>query len=239
MTQVFPNYFVAEGKALVLRCCRPSMVSSNNFRWPVEGPVSCPDWHPKPECGNGLHGWLWGEGVASSASLDLDDLEIRWLVVEVSRDALVDLDGKVKFPSGWVLYCGDRQTAIDLLVRFRGADRPIIGHTVTGGRCATAGDYGKAVAGDYGFASAGSYGVAEAGDFGHSVVRSYGTAVTGIGGRARAGVLGRLVAGTGSATVTLLVGEMGTKPDVWYELVGGTLVEAEDQSPLDSGGWSK
>jgi hypothetical protein len=47
---------------LILRTCKPDMTSYKGFRWPESGPVDCPDWDPKPKCGNGLHGFLWGEG---------------------------------------------------------------------------------------------------------------------------------------------------------------------------------
>ena len=89
--------------ALVLRTCAADMTSYGGFRWPESGPVSCPDWKPKPVCGNGLHGFLWGEGDGSLISWDADS---RWLVVEVDPTTVVELKGKVKFPTGVVVFCG-------------------------------------------------------------------------------------------------------------------------------------
>ena len=137
---------------LVLRVCRPNGESHNGFRWPMHGPVKCDDWDPTPECGGGLHGWLWGEGDASAASWDLNATDNRWLVVRVRADEIVDLSGKVKFPRGTVVHCGTAETATAYLVAHGGAGRAIIRGT------ATAGDYGTATAGDYGTATAGDRG---------------------------------------------------------------------------------
>lgn len=47
--------------AYVLRTCSADMTSHGDFRWPKRGRVEAPDWKPTAECGNGLHGLLWGE----------------------------------------------------------------------------------------------------------------------------------------------------------------------------------
>lgn len=98
---------------LVLRTCNKDMSSRNNFVWPRSGPVSCYDWKPTKECGHGLHGFLKGEGNPSLA--DWGD-KATWLVVEVFVRDIIDLDGKVKFPRGNVLYAGDRKTATDMIL---------------------------------------------------------------------------------------------------------------------------
>ena len=54
-------------KHLILRTCGANMKSHGGFQWPRSGPVSAPDWNPAPECGNGLHGFLRGEGDGSLA----------------------------------------------------------------------------------------------------------------------------------------------------------------------------
>lgn len=66
---------------LVMRTCSADMTSYDGFRWPKRGPVSAPDWIDNYECGNGLHGWLWGEGDASLGQCD--DINAKWLVVRV------------------------------------------------------------------------------------------------------------------------------------------------------------
>lgn len=87
---------VAESKTvLVLRTCTKDMTSYNGFKWPTEGQVEAPDWQPTKECGHGLHGWLWGSG---NWELKIKGEKTKWLVLEVERESIIDLDGKVKFP---------------------------------------------------------------------------------------------------------------------------------------------
>ena len=47
---------------LILRTCNKDMTTYGGFKWPTSGEVVAPDWKPNAECGNGLHGLLWGEG---------------------------------------------------------------------------------------------------------------------------------------------------------------------------------
>lgn len=49
---------------LMLRFVGPEGESYGGFRWPLKvgAVVEAPDWDPRRECANGLHGWLWGEG---------------------------------------------------------------------------------------------------------------------------------------------------------------------------------
>src|ERR1035437_1543596 len=98
---------------LVLRTCSASMISSNNFKWPGEGAVVCPDWEPTDQCGHGLHGLPWGVGDGNL--LDWSN-GARWLVVSVSashlRMGVGDLTDKCKFSRGIVMFCGDRIGAV-------------------------------------------------------------------------------------------------------------------------------
>ena len=57
---------------LVLRTCAADMTSYGGFKWPKSGPVKCDDWKPRAECGNGLHGLLWGVGDGSLRPLQLE-----------------------------------------------------------------------------------------------------------------------------------------------------------------------
>lgn len=156
-------------KVLVLRTCRADMTSYRGFKWPESGPVEAPDWQPDEECGNGLHGWLWGVG---DYSLKHDDPNAKWLVVEVNASEIIDLEGKVKFPSGNVLYCGDFATAFRM-VRERAPDATVsnfsscdYGHATATGRR----DHATAT-GESGLASTtGAYGHAiTTGYYGHSI----------------------------------------------------------------------
>ena len=108
---------------LVLRTCAADMTSRNDFRWPESGHVEAPDWDPTPECGDGLHGLLWGKGDANLMAHVKPDS--KWLVVEVDATLIVDLGDKVKFPRGNVIHAGDRETAIKMIsARAPGVRRP-------------------------------------------------------------------------------------------------------------------
>ena len=120
-------------KVLVLRNCRPDMTSYEGFQWPSSGLVEAPDWDPAPRCGNGLHGWLWGEGDGSLGFADQHPTDAKWLVLEVEASATVELQGKVKFPRAVVAHCGDRLSATEYLAANGGTGRAIIGGTSTSG----------------------------------------------------------------------------------------------------------
>ena len=136
-------------KVLVLRTCAPDMTAHGGFKWPTSGKVSAPDWQDDGECGHGLHGLLLGEG--DGALLNWDE-HAKWLVVEVNKADIRELNWKVKFPEGKVVFCGDRLGATSYL-----AERSS-GHAVVGGT-ATAGDAGTATAGYEGTATAGYRGI--------------------------------------------------------------------------------
>ena len=190
------------------------MTSRGGFKWPASGPVAAPDWNPKPACGQGLHGLLWGEGDGQL----LDWTEgAKWLVVEVDASSVVDLSGKVKFPSGQVVHCGDCDSATSHLLEHDGSGKAICGAKATAGYygTATAGDYGTATAGDAGTATAGYYGTATAGDDGTATAGVRGTATAGVRGTATAGDAGTATAGVrGTATAgyagTATAGDNGT-----------------------------
>jgi hypothetical protein len=145
------NIKLNEGEALVLRTCNVDLTAYKGFKWPESGVVEAPDWDPKPECGYGLHGLLWGEGDGSLLNWSPD---AKWLVCKVVASECVELRGKVKFPRCEVVFCGDRLGATKLIQ----AHRP--GAAVTGGT-ATAGDSGTATAGNHGTATAGEFGIIE------------------------------------------------------------------------------
>ncbi len=114
----------------VLRTCAADMTANGGFVWPKNGPVECPDWNPQPECGNGLHGLLMGEGDAQLLSWAPD---AKWLVVAVAAKNVVDLNGKVKFPRGEVVYCGERDGALRHLEGCGARYANLPGATLAGG----------------------------------------------------------------------------------------------------------
>ena len=107
---------------------------------------------------------------------------------------------------------------------------------------ANAGDYGAARAaraGDYGAANAGDYGAARAGDYGAANAGDYGAAIVSNSGRVKGGYGCVLVArnieyskDTERYEVTdwacAIVDGKDIKPDTWYRLKDGKLVEDND-----------
>jgi hypothetical protein len=134
-----PYRKLPDGIALVMRTCNADLTAHGGFRWPAGGPIECPDWQPIAECGNGLHGLLWGGG--DSDRLDWSP-DAKWLVVAVWETDVIEIDRKVKFPRGWVLHVGDRYSATNFLSEHERA----IGRAIHAGT-ATAGDDGTATAG--------------------------------------------------------------------------------------------
>ena len=145
---------------LVLRACNPDMSSRNGFVWPQVGRVAeAPDWKPETMCGNGLHGWLWGNGDINASGGTHNVADAKWLVVEVIKSEIVDLTGKVKFPRGTVRFIG---SAVDAAAMIQ-ASAPV----------GTAVIYGTATAGTRGTATAGYAGTATAGESGYILIRKY------------------------------------------------------------------
>ena len=214
---------------LVLRTCRQDMSAYGGFKWPTEGPVEAPDWIANDQCGNGLHGALWGEGDGGLFNWDPD---AKWLVVSADEKTIVDLKGKVKFPRGTVVHCGDRFSATEYIKAHGGAGRAIIGATAVADirGTATAGHYGTATAGDGGTATAGYRGTAAAGDHGTATAGYGGTATAGDRGTATAGRYGTATAGDRGElhlrwwdgqrqrTQVAYVGEDGILPNTPYRL---------------------
>jgi len=209
---------------LVLRTCDEDLTAYNDFQWPESGPVEALDWDPEPECGHGLHGYLWGQGDG----IHLDwDISAKWLVVEVKWSEIVSLEDKVKFPRGNVVHCGDQLSATNYLLA-HGAQGPVIGSTMVVGHngsvetgvlgTSIAGDHGvatsqkdgRAITGDhgksttfpYGISISGHRGEATSGDHGYSMVASKGFAQTGTGGISIAGYEGKAVSGYAGCSLT-------------------------------------
>ena len=191
---------------LVLRTCKSDMTSYGGFKWLSAGLVEAPDWNPEPRCGHGLHGLLWGEGDGSLLCWSAD---AKWLVILVAAETVVEIGGKVKFPAGDVIFCGDRPGATQYIANNGGFGRQIAGGTATAGYSgtATAGYRGTATAGDRGTATVGYSGTATAGDSGTATAGDSGTATAGYRGTAMAGDSGTATAGDrGTATA----GDRGT-----------------------------
>jgi len=223
------SYGLPAGKALCLRTNNEDMTSYNGFRWPDSGYVTAPDWQPTPECGNGLHGLLWGDGDASLLNWDAT---AKWLVVEIDADSAINLDGKVKFPNCVVVHVGNRHSAATFIAPFVPPGTKVIGGT------ATAGDRGTATAGYRGTATAGDDGTATAGDRGTATAGDGGTATAGNGGTATAGDGGSIIIqrwnGKRYKYECAEVGEGGLTPNQPYRLDNdGEFVEGDESEELE------
>jgi hypothetical protein len=183
------------GEVLVLRTCNADMTSFGDFVWPRRGKVVAPDFNATKQCGNGLHGLLKGIGQGSLLNWDKDAV---WLAVKVEESKIIDLDGKVKFPEGEVVCCGNKEK----VVAFISKHHPEATGDMVGGS-AQAGDEGSAQAGYRGSAQAGYGGSAQAGDGGIIMIKYW----DGEGKRYR------LKIG--------YIGEGGLKPNTPYILDGG------------------
>ena len=218
----------APATSLVLRVCKADYTSHSDFLWPSEigAEVVAPDWKNDNKCGNGLHGWLYGQGDCGCVEYWMDD-EAKWMVLEVPSSEIVMLGGKCKFPRAKVRYIGTRSFAADFII----ANEPkALNVAVIGARLmvgddevvrvgcmgtATAGKRGTAIAGDFGTATVGSLGLALAGYQGTATAGESSVATAGYRGTAMVGYCGRAMAGDyGTATAgdhsTAMVGFHGT-----------------------------
>src|ERR1700690_2248889 len=185
-----------EKRVFVLRTCGANMTSKNGFKWPEKGAVECHDWLPEPKCGNGLHGFLWGEGDGELAKWSAD---AKWLVVSVLEKDIVHIDRKVKFPRGNVVFCGGRKEATDYIAARLppGRTPAIIGHFAVSGDygTSTSGDRGTSTSGDYGTSTSGERGTSSGGYYGTSTSGYYGTSTSGDRGTSTSGYRGTSTSG--------------------------------------------
>lgn len=224
---------MSKNQVLVLRACRADMSSRNSFVWPESGYVECHDWLPTADCGNGLHGWLHGHGT-ERACLYWDD-NCKWLVVKVNVKDIIDLEGKVKFKCGEVVFCGDRINAVEYLLANDpiAYTQPVIGAVITKtdlNSFAIVGDHGIATTDRGGTSISGRYGTSISGDFGDSDSGYCGISKAGFGGMAKTGLYGKASSGEcGTIVIKYWEGDFrqlkigyinkdGLEPDVLYKL---------------------
>jgi hypothetical protein len=169
----------------------PDMRSYGGFLWPESGYVEAPDWNPEPACGNGLHGWLNGQGDIACQPFSYMD-GAKWLILEVGD--YVDLGEKVKFKACSVVHCGTKQSATDFLTK-EGVTGPIIGSTISGGD-------GSTVSGGYGSTVSGGYGSTVSGGDGSTISGGDGSTISGVGYSTVSGGDGSTVSGGDGSTVS-------------------------------------
>jgi hypothetical protein len=215
-------------KVLVLRTCDADLKSHKGFQWPDHGHVIAPDWDPIPKCGNGLHGFLWGEGYSSLANWSDD---AKWLVCEVDSDKIVDSKGKIKFPECDVVFCGSRFDATKYLHEHLppGFHPAIMGATIT------TGNGGTSISGNFGISISGICGTSISGYEGQSTSGHYGQSTSGNSGKCRSGESGIIQIkwvdnkSIRNRILTGYIGEDGLEPDVFYRVEDGKFVKCEDQ----------
>ncbi len=201
------------------------------FQWPELGPVEAPDWDPKRECGNGLHGLPWGIGDWSLCRCQ--DPKAVWQVVEVEETSLVDLGGKVKFPRGTVIYSGTLSGALTLVTK-RHFDQVLQKAATSGPRspAATSGEAAPAATSGYAAPAATSGEAAPAATLGYH-------------GKAKTGPNGSMILtykdGSGRPRhVVAYAGENGIEPHVWYELSDtNEIVKCANQDVLTPEGFMR
>ena len=154
---------------LALRTCDKDLKAYGGFQWKDKGKVIAPDFAANDRCGQGLHALEWGIGDGSL--LDWSE-DAKWLVVEVKQSEIIQLDGKIKFPSCTVVHCGTQLSATEFLFAVNEKLQGVVGAFVKAGYAgtATAGTRGTATAGDEGTATAGTRGTATAGDEGVLII---------------------------------------------------------------------
>jgi len=197
--------------ALVLRTCKSDLTSRNGFQWAdVGGITTAPDWVNNKDCGNGLHGWLFGAGDHSCSNYL--DAESKWMVLEVELKSIVMLGEKCKFPTAKTVFVGDKKSATDYLI----ANEPRAKNVAVIGASLEVGDNEAVLVGNLGTATAGNWGTATAGNWGTATAGYKGTATAGESGEIRIQYWDSKA--ERYRTVIGYIGEDGLKADTVYKL---------------------
>ena len=177
---------------LVLRTCKNDLTSFGGFQWKDSGIVECNPFVNDLKCGNGLHGFLWGEGDGDLANWTSD---AKWLVVKVLKDDIVNLSGKVKFPKCIVVFCGNLKDATDYIIQNGAKGKRVIGAHVSSGKNETSitGDRGHSTSAEKGISISGNKGTSISKDWGSSTSESRGTSISGRYGTSISGGWGKSI----------------------------------------------
>jgi hypothetical protein len=206
---------------LVIRTCDVNLRGHGGFQWPRSGPVECPDWDPKPACGNGIHGLAWGNGDWSNTSRDADAV---WMVVGVKTADLVWIGkDKVKFARGTVVLCGTLAEATArclcgpeaMAETMRSATEWERAHRGTYSKAASSGAYSKAASsGAYSTAasSGDSSKAASSGAYSTAASSGYSSTAASSGDSSKAASLGdsSKAASSGASGIAASIGNNGS-----------------------------
>ena len=223
---------------LILRTCHQGFLAHNDFRWPsaVGATVTPERWNPAPVCGDGLHGFLKGQGAGSLADWGPD---AEWLVIEAEAASVVVLDNgaKVKVPSCVVAHVGKGATAVerrlDCLAFMQAAgqlgEAPIGRVAVdVGDRSTLTGGYRSTLTGGDRSTLTGGYGSTLTGGDGSTLTGGYGSTLTGGDRSTLTGGDGSTLTGGDRSTLTggyrsTLTGGYGSTLTVkWYDQPRGS-----------------
>src|SRR3990167_834559 len=201
-------------KTYILKCIKSDYTSHMGFAYPrdVGATVAAPDWDSSPVCGGGIHGWLHGVGNIHSCDY-INDEGVIWLVL-IADTPVIDLGGKVKFPSATIAHIGDMHSAVAFLLAHDplSVGQPVIGASVTSG------DHGTSASGHHGISTSGDHGTSASGYKGTSASGDGGTSTSGEGGILQIEYHDR-AAGRYRRAVAY-VGENGILPNTPYQLDG-------------------
>jgi hypothetical protein len=183
--------------ALVLRCCKFDMSSKNGFVWPgVGGVATAQDWIDNNECGNGLHGWLYGQGDHRTSDY-FSMVDAKWLVVKVALADVRILGGKCKFPSGEVVFVGSRSEAAKYIIE----NEPQTANVAVIGAVLECGYNGVVQGGALSVLTGGNYATMTGGDSA-TMIGGYSATMTGGDGATMTGGDSATMIGDDSATMT-------------------------------------
>lgn len=233
---------------LVLKSVNKDMTShyDDTFKYPKKGMVRDPNWAPTRGCGNGLHGYLWGEGDGGH-SFWIGGT--KWLVLKVLKSDIINFGDKVKFPKGEVIYAGGRKGATDLILAHpEGKDKNVIGcyQIVEDGKSAVGGYRSTLVGGNKSNLTGGEKSKLTGGDYSTLVGDWYSTLTSGYESNIKGGpgsiIEGRegsILSGGNDSSLTwviftstigyvyhtVYVGKDGIKPNTKYRLKDGKPVK--------------
>src|SRR3990167_8225319 len=217
-------------KTYILKCIKSDYTSHMGFAYPrdVGATVAAPDWDSSPVCGGGIHGWLHGVGNIHSCDY-INDEGVIWLVL-IADTPVIDLGGKVKFPSATIAHIGDMQSAVAFLLAHDplSVGQPVIGASVTSGDegtsisgdrgTSTSGEGGTSTSGHYGTSTSGYKGISTSGEGGTSASGYYGTSTSGHYGTSTSGYKGTSASGDGGTSIS---GEGGILQIEYHDRAAG------------------
>jgi hypothetical protein len=187
---------------LLLRTADEHGKAYGGFQWPTEAGkgVEAPDWDPTPCCGRGLHGAHWGEGEGQHLFNNGDGA--IWYVVACNPALVVELGGKVKVPRVWILFCGSREKATEMMLE-QAPGKAVIGSTLTGGNRSTlTGGDGSTLTGGYRSTLTGGDGSTLTGGYRSTLTGGDGSTLTGGNGSTLTGGDGSTLTGGDRSTLT-------------------------------------